>query len=80
MWFSSKGEKLNIDTIKSKLLLLKNEKVKIKISLGRNKYEYYEGYIEKLHPNIFTIKTMQGIKSFSYSDILIKNLVITKFN
>jgi uncharacterized protein Veg len=71
---------LNIEIAKNKIRLLLNDKIKIKVYLGRNKYEYYEGYISKMHPNIFTINTNKGIKTFAYTDILIKNVVISKFN
>lgn len=70
---------MNIELIKEKVKTLLNKKIKIKVNIGRNKHEYYEGYIEKLHPNIFTIKTNQGIKSFTYTDVLTKNVILTKF-
>lgn len=71
---------MNIQNIKNKIISLKGEKLKIKINLGRNKYEYYEGYIDNIHSNIFTVKTTKGIKSFAYSDIVTKSVVIGKFN
>lgn len=71
---------MNIDAAKNRIKLLLNEKIKVKVYLGRNKYEYYEGYIFKMHPNIFTIYTNKGIKTFAYTDILIRNVVISKFN
>ena len=71
---------MNIDLIKNKIIGLKNNKLKIKVNLGRNKYEYLEGEIDRIHPNIFTIKTNNKIKSFSYSDIITKSVIITKFN
>ena len=71
---------MNINKIKNQLLSLKGEKLKVKINLGRNKHEYYEGIIDNLYTNIFTIKTNKGIKSFSYSDVVIKNVIISKFN
>lgn len=71
---------MNINKIKNKLELLKGERLKIKIYLGRNKYEYLEGYIDNMYSNLFTIKTNKGIKSYSYSDIIIKNIIISKFN
>lgn len=71
---------MNIETIKIKVRSLINEKIKVKVYLGRNKYEYFEGYIDKIHPNVFTIKKDKGLKSFAYSDVLIKNIVLSKFN
>ena len=70
---------MNLDNIKKYIKELEGSKLKIKINLGRNKYEYYEGTIYKIHPNIFTIKTNKGIKSFNYSDIAIGVVSIVKF-
>ena len=71
---------MNINIIKTKLKEYINQKLKIKVFIGRNKYEYYEGIIERMYDNIFTIKTEAGLKSFSYSDIATKTIVISKFN
>lgn len=71
---------MNINIIKEKIKSLQGKNVKIKVYLGRNKCEYYEGKIEKLHNNIFTVNINNKIKSFSYSDIVTKNVIITKFN
>lgn len=54
-------------------------KIVIRVNLGRNKYEYYEGYITKMHPNIFMVSTDKGIKSFSYSDVLTKAVSLKKY-
>lgn len=70
---------MNIDLIKNKIIGLKNNKLKIKVNLGRNKYEYLEGEIDRIHPNIFTIKTNKGIRSYSYSDVATKVVNISKF-
>lgn len=44
---------------------------------SRNRKEKYKGVIYQLYRNIFTIKLTSGdIKSFSYIDILTKNIVI----
>ena len=44
---------------------------------SRNRKEKYKGVICQLYRNIFTIKLKSGeIKSFSYIDILTKNIVI----
>ena len=71
---------MNIEIIKNKIKLLLNCKIKIKKNIGRNKYEYYEGYIDKMYSNIFTIKTDKCILAVSYSDIITKNIIITKFS
>ena len=46
--------------------------------MGRNKYEYYEGFIDKIYENIFVLNTNKGIKSFSYSDVVTKLVVLNK--
>ena len=71
---------MNINIIKEKIINLKNYKLKLKVNLGRNKYEYLEGKIERKTINIFTINTNKGIKSFSYSDVVTKGVIISKFN
>lgn len=71
---------MNIDKIKNKILEVKNEKLKIKVNIGRNKYEYYEGTIKDIYPNLFTILTDKGIKSWTYSDVATKTVILSKFN
>ena len=71
---------MNIDKIKLKVKELSKEKLNIKVYIGRNKYEYYEGIIDKIYNNIFTIKTNKGIKSFSYADVATKIVVLSKIN
>lgn len=70
---------MNINNVKNKVKEYQNMKLKIKVNLGRNKYEYLDGYIDKIHPNIFTIKTNKGIRSFSYSDVATNIVSISKF-
>ena len=69
---------MNIYKIKKEVSKLQNEKLKIKVIMRRNKYEYYEGKIKTLHSNIFTIETNKGIKSFTYSDVATKTVVLSK--
>ncbi len=70
---------MNINKIKEQVKSLKDYKLKIKVDIGRNKYEYYEGKIDKLHQNIFTINTNKGLKSFSYSDVATNIVELGKF-
>lgn len=44
--------------------------------MGRNKYESYEGIINEIYPSLFTIKVGKNIKSYSYADLLIRNIII----
>ena len=71
---------MNIDNIKRKIKELINHKLKVKVYIGRNRYEYYEGMIKHMYSNIFTVETNKGIKSFSYSDVATKVVILTKFN
>lgn len=70
---------MNINTIKNKIIELQNKKLKIKVNLGRNKYEFLEGKIGKIHTNIFTVNTNKGIRSYSYADVATKVVNISKF-
>ncbi|MGN1338035.1 MAG: Veg family protein [Candidatus Coprovivens sp.] len=46
-------------------------KVWIKVNGLRNKNEFVEGIISDCYKNIFIVESLRGIKSFSYSDVLI---------
>ena len=71
---------MNIDKVKNQINDLKNNKLKIKVNIGRNKYEYYEGNIKDIYPNLFTVLTDKGIKSWTYSDVATKTVILSKFN
>lgn len=71
---------MNIDKVKLKISELIDTKLKVKVNINRNKYEYFEGYINKMHPNLFTMNTNKGLKSFTYADIITKVVVLSKFN
>lgn len=66
-----------IQKIKEDLKSKKNKYIKIKVDVGRNKYEEYKGYVDELYENIWTFKTSSDIKSFSYKDILIKSVILS---
>ena len=70
---------MNINKIKNDVIALKDSKLKIKVNIGRNKYEYYEGAIDKIYNNLFTIKTNKGLKSYTYTDVAIKQVILSKF-
>lgn len=63
--------------IKKKLEKLKGKKIKIFVDVGRNKVEEYEGFVLNTYNSIWTFKTDTDVKSFGYSDILIKNVIIS---
>jgi len=63
--------------IKKKIKELKGKNITLLVDVGRNKNETYEGYILNTYDNIWTFKTQTYVKSFSYSDLLINNVVIS---
>ena len=67
---------MTIEKIKEIVRKNKNIKKKFTYKGTRNQIEEFEGIINALYPAIFTIKTGNNIKSYSYSDILIGNLKI----
>lgn len=66
-----------IDKIKSQIENLKGKNLKIKVDVGRNKCEEYEGKITDTYKKVWLFKTKNDIKSFSYTDILIKTVIIS---
>lgn len=67
---------MNLDSIKKMLSNKVGLNVIITVKGMRNKKQIYEGTIYKLYPNIFTIMTRFGEKSFSYADVAIKDIFI----
>ncbi len=66
---------MNIEKIKKEVTGMIGKKILAKVDIGRNKYEYIEGIILNTYPFLFTIKTNNEVKSFSYSDVLTKNII-----
>ena len=71
---------MNIYTVKKYLSKRIGKIAKIKYSLRRNKYETYIVKLDKLYSNIFTVlvqkKDTIELKSFSYNDIVMRQLKI----
>jgi len=71
---------MTIHDIKNNIKNNIGSNVKIKFNGSRNKCEEYDGVIEGAFPFIFTIKkagAFNEIKSFSYCDVLTKNVKVT---
>ena len=60
---------MNIKKIKNDILELKDIKLKIKVNIGRNKHEYYEGIIEKLYSKNILCLYRTFIKSLFISQM-----------
>lgn len=71
---------MNISKIKEQIESLIGKKVRIKVNAGRNKYEYYEGEVVGIYPCLFTINVDNQIKSFSYVEILTKDVQLKIIN
>lgn len=67
---------MTISSVKKDLLEHLGDVVKLKYSLGRNKYEEYEAIIKELYDYVFLVDTDNGVKSFSYIDVITKSIRI----
>lgn len=69
---------MNISKVKEYITSLIGKDCLFKVNIGRNKYEKYTGVITTTYNNIFCVMTNNQIKSYSYNDVLIKDVVINK--
>lgn len=68
---------MNIEIIRRNLKKLLNTRCFFIYYGSRGQIEKFYGIINNIYPRIFTIKTIDNsIKSFSYSDYVIKNIKI----
>lgn len=66
-----------IDKIKTKIISNKGKTYAFKFNGARNQIEEFVGVINETYNSIFTIKVLgkyPRLKSYSYNDVLIKNL------
>lgn len=67
---------MNLDIIKKEISSNMGKNVILTVRGNRNRKEIYEGVMYKMYPNIFTLKTNNGEKSFSYADVATKDILI----
>lgn len=70
---------MTIEQIKRSLISHKGKKALIKCNLGRNKHEVYEVLIKDVYKSIFVVEllsSVERVKSFSYADVISKNVKI----
>ena len=69
---------MNIEKVKDKVATYKGQTLNFRFNGSRNQIEEFEGIIVGTYDSIFTIMTSDNnfLKSFSYSDILMKKLVV----
>ena len=59
--------------------LLAGVPLRVHVNRGRNKIERFEGKIETVYPKIFTVRKVDGsLDTFSYSDVVAKNVLFFK--
>lgn len=69
---------LNLEREKNRIKKLLNQNIRLRVNIGRNKFEYYNGIIVNMYDSVFIVDVNGIIKSFSYSDLLTKNVLIKK--
>ena len=69
---------MNINIIKDKLNVCKGQVMSFRFNGSRNQIEEFCGKIVELYDYVFTImpENSNFLKSFSYSDILIRKLIV----
>lgn len=71
---------MTIDIVKEKLNEHIGENIVITCNMGRNKIEEYNVVLKELYDNVFLVEFNNNdnleIKSFSYSDVITKNVKI----
>lgn len=67
---------MNINLIKDNIKNKLGREVIITLKCIRNRKEIYEGKLYKVYPNIFSILTRNGEKTFSYVDVATKDILI----
>lgn len=69
---------MNIENVKNKMEEYKGQTLNFRFNGSRNQVEEFSGIIEGTYDYIFTIRIEDNnfLKSFSYSDILMKKLVV----
>lgn len=65
-----------LEDIKMKLKTKMNDSITIVINEGRNKKLKLNGKLENMYPNIFVVNCENKLYSFSYSDVLIKKIIL----
>lgn len=66
-----------IDSIKNEIKNHLNKEVKVIAKENRNRNEVFYGYITEYYSHVFVISNGIDRKSFSYNDLLSKDISIT---
>lgn len=68
---------MNPIVIRENLMKHRGERVKVKIFGMRNKTDSFIGTLKDIYPQIFTIETSGIIKSFSFAELINKEVVLS---
>jgi uncharacterized protein Veg len=66
-----------IETIKNNIHQNLNKEVKVISKENRNRNEIFYGYITEIYSHVFIVSNGVDKKSYSYSDILSKDILVT---
>lgn len=66
-----------IDAIKNDIKNHLNREVKVVSKENRNKQDIFYGYVSEIYSHVFLVSNGNSKKSYSYSDILSKDIQIT---
>ena len=68
---------MNPNVIRENLEKHLGERVKVQIFGMRNKNETFVGNISEIYPQIFRVTSSNGTKTFSYSDIINGEVILS---
>ena len=68
---------MNPYVIRESLKTHKGERVQVKVYGLRNKKDTFIGVLKELYPKIFVIEVGTTLKTFSYSELISKEVVLT---
>lgn len=68
---------MNPYVIRENLQRHKGERIQVKIYGMRNKNDSFIGVLKDIYPQIFTIQAGGTLRSFSYSEIINKEVVLS---
>lgn len=68
---------MNPHVIRENLRKQIGQRVMVKIYGMRNKQDSFLGVLRDIYPQIFTVETANTLRSFSYSEVINKEVVLT---
>lgn len=73
---------ISIEEVKNGIVALRGEHLKISVNKGRKKIVKYEGEIDSVYSQVFTLKIIDdkniNMLSFSYSDVICGDIKLRK--